>query len=93
MQKPPSWARCRQRDDDPGLLFDDGGGQLHEMQPQRVELGAAPRGSPWAGGAQFPPEPVGATVQHQAHLVAHDDEVARVLGYRPLNRPGFTGDL
>lgn len=62
-------TRCRQGDDDPGLLLDDGGGQLDEVQPQRVELGAAPWGFPWTGGAQFPPEPVGAAMQHQAHLV------------------------
>lgn len=83
----PSWAQCRQRDDDPGLLFDDGGGQFHEMQPQGVELGAAPRGSPWAGGAQFPPEPVGAAVQHQAHLVTDDQGHAEECKIMPCIKP------
>lgn len=43
LEKPLSRAGCRQCDDDPGILLDDGGGQLDEMQPQRVELGATPR--------------------------------------------------
>ena len=68
-QKPLLWAGGRQREGDPGLLFDDGGRELDEMQAERVELGAAPRGFSWTGGAQFPPHPVSGTVQHQPHLV------------------------
>lgn len=43
VEKSLSRARWRQCDDDPGLLLDYGGGQLDDMQLQRVELGAAPR--------------------------------------------------
>jgi len=31
-------AGCRRRDEDPGLLFDDGGGDPDEMQSTRVEV-------------------------------------------------------
>jgi phage terminase large subunit GpA-like protein len=34
-----------------------------------IELGVSPRGAFWAGRAERPPQPVGAPVQHEPHLI------------------------
>jgi hypothetical protein len=71
----------RQRHDDAGLLLDDSGSELDEVQTQRVELGAAPRGTLRASRAELPPDPVGAAMQHQSHLIG-----VGFLARRPVGR-------
>ena len=69
-----------QRHDDPGFLLDDGGGQFDQVQPQRVELGFPPRGAFWTGRPHCPPQPVGAPVQHEPHLIGAGLRAGRAVG-------------
>ena len=60
---------ARQMQHDAGLQLDDAGGQLHQAQPQGVELRDTPGGMLGYQAAQRSHQPVGAGVQHQAELV------------------------
>jgi len=54
---------------DLGFEFNDAHSQLDHAQPQRVELGCAPRRAAGHERAQAPHQPVGGPVQEQAELV------------------------
>ena len=58
-----------QMDFDPGFHLDDAGSGLDQPEPQRVELGDAPRRASGHQGPQAPQEPIGAGVQKQPELV------------------------
>ena len=50
------------------------------MQAHGVELGLSPRRAFWAGRAQRPPQPVGAPVQHEPHLIGAGLRAGRAVG-------------
>ena len=50
------------------------------MEAQRIELGVSPRGAFWAGRAERPPQPVGAPVQHEPHLIGAGFRAGRAVG-------------
>jgi len=62
-EKPLAGTGRWQRHEDAGLFLDDSGRQFDQVQAQRVELGAAPRGTLWTGRAERPPDLVGAAMQ------------------------------
>jgi len=52
-----------------GLLLDDGCSKFDKMKAQGIELGMSPPGALWAGCPEGPPDPIGAAMQHEAHLI------------------------
>ena len=82
------WGAGRQVDLDLRLHLDDARGDLHQAEPQGVELGHPPARAFWSHQSQAPQQPIGPGMEKQAELVGRRPRargpVSREVGFPSL---------